>query len=162
MPWNAPAKWCLLRSSSNHLWSTVMEGKTVRVLSRTPQRWHPYRKQIMNNKDDSIEVGVALPRLVLLRCCVCGTTTETDAIAEDPPETAEIRGTACLDCDHGGWDSPTYHRADGSEIAWSAQQNSVISKPSSLDITAITPSGSHSPAAAPPAAMPPSPAASEP
>lgn len=64
----------------------------------------------MENTQNSPEVGVALPRLVLLRCCVCGTTTETYAVSDDPPETAEIRGTACLNCDHGGWDSPTYHR----------------------------------------------------
>lgn len=62
-------------------------------------------------------------RLVRLRCCVCSKVTETAVLPSDPPETFEIRGTACPKCDHGGWDSPTYHREDGFEIELSERPN---------------------------------------
>ncbi len=53
---------------------------------------------------------------VRLLCCVCQGVALVDAIPGDPIDAFEIRGTACTKCDHGGWDSPTYHREDGSEI----------------------------------------------
>lgn len=65
-------------------------------------------------------IGIALDSRqgdrVRLRCCVCGEVTTVITSAEDPLGTAEIRGTACPKCDHGGWDAPTYHREDGAEI----------------------------------------------
>lgn len=56
------------------------------------------------------------PRAIKLRCCVCDRTLKVAATNEDPIDAVELRGTACDKCDHGGFDQPTYHRKDGSEI----------------------------------------------
>ena len=77
------------------------------------------------NQDQTESPEKDNPRFVRLRCCVCDEATEADAIQNDPPETFEIRGTACPKCDHGGWDSPTYHREDGSEIEWVEPQTRI-------------------------------------
>lgn len=72
---------------------------------------------------------VANDALVRLRCCVCDKTTSVAAMPDEPLETAEIRGTACPACDHGGWDSPTFHREDGSEVVIDEEPNARAQPP---------------------------------
>jgi len=42
---------------------------------------------------------------------------DTPRCDTDPPESVELRGIKCGDCDDGGFDMPAFFDADGNEVS---------------------------------------------
>lgn len=88
MRWKSSKAWCktqrTTRTKKGKIF--VIRNHTSRsdYVCRTPLRRHPYRKQIMNNINESTEVGVVLPQ----PCSAWRRTTESF-----PPQDVEVEIT---------------------------------------------------------------------